>query len=143
MSAEVASISLASIGAFIAVVLVATGIGVSLGIRASRKLGHIPQGESGLRHLRTVLRRNRQRRREVLTRGERIVAGTVVLTSSLLAPVGVIILLIAGSGLRPVGIALLLLALIVMAIPIGPVLQARVRRRERLGGRDGRKPTME
>ena len=58
-------------------------------------------------------------------------AWTMVFLSAALAPAGLIILLTAGSGLRPVGIALLVLALVVMAVPISPILQARVRRRQR------------
>lgn len=62
-------------------------------------------------------------------------AWSYTVLASLLAPVGVL-LLIAGSGAaRGVGIALLVLALLVMAVPISPLLRARVRRREAPAGR--------
>ena len=73
----------------------------------------------------------RRRRRELLTRGERAFAWAMVGLGVLLVPAGVLILLTGDSGLRALGIAFLILALVVAATPISPILQARVRRRQR------------
>jgi hypothetical protein len=84
--------------------------------------------------VRSGLRRGREERRRLLTRGERVFAWSYTLLVSLLAPVGVV-LLIAGSGAaHGVGIALLVLGLLAMAVPISPLLRARVRRREARAG---------
>ncbi len=93
----------------------ALGVGGWLALWDARKRGTIPRDGSAIRHLRAGMRRRRRVRRELLTRGERVVAWTMVLLSTLLAPAGVIILLSADSSLRTVGIALLVLALVVMA----------------------------
>ena len=76
-------------------------------------------------HLR---RRFREERRRRLTRGERVVAGTLVLLPGPGVVVGIVLLV--SNHARPVGIALLILGLLAMAVPIGPILGARVRRRE-------------
>lgn len=107
------------------------GTGIWLGLRMVRKQGQIPQDEPALRHIRAGLRRNRKARRELLTRGERFVAWTMALLSMVLVPAGLIILLSGDTSLRLIGIAMLLLALIVAAVPISPILPARVRRRQR------------
>ena len=73
-------------------------------------------------------RRLRQLRRERLTPAERALGWAMAVGPSLLLVAGVLLLLDGGS--RVVGIALLLVALVVMAMPIGPILGARVRRRE-------------
>jgi hypothetical protein len=124
----------ATVASFIAalVIIVLLGaIGIWLGLWASRKTGYIPQGGSGLGHFRAAMRRGREERRKLLTRGERVFAWTMIVVSAVAAPAGVIILLSGGPGSRPIGIMLLVLALVVMAIPISPILRARVRRRER------------
>jgi hypothetical protein len=116
---------------FLAVMVFLVGVGTWLGLWTARKQGSIPQGESGIGYLRAGMRRSRKARRELLTRGERVAAWTMVFMGVFLAPAGVIILLSGGSGLHVVGIVLLVLALVVMAVPISPILQARVRRRQR------------
>jgi len=50
--------------------------------------------------------------------------------ASLLAPVGVVLLIMGSGAAHDVGIALLIFALLAMAVPISPFLRARVRRRE-------------
>lgn len=120
---------------FLAIMVFALGASVWLGLWIARKQGSIPRDGSGIGHLRAALRRQRQRRRELLTRRERIFAWTMLLLSITLAPAGVIILLSGDSSLRPVGIAMLVLALVVMTVPISPILQARVRRRQRTSSR--------
>jgi hypothetical protein len=117
--------------AFVAVMGFALGVGGWLALWDARKRGTIPPDGSGIGHVRAGMRRSRRARRELMTLGERIVAWTMLFLGSTLAPAGVIILLTAGSSLRPVGIALLVLALVVMAVPTSPILQARVRRRRR------------
>ncbi len=73
-------------------------------------------------------RRLRQQRREKLTPAGRAVGWAMALGPSVLVVVGVLFLLRGGS--RILGVALLVAALIAMATPIGPILGARVRRRE-------------
>jgi hypothetical protein len=119
----------------IAIVVIAAliALGVWLGIWGSKRLGY------------TYWSRSREERREArkasrgqLTRGERIVGMLLALAPAALA-VGGIIVLVNGSA-RGVGIALLVLALGFMALPISPVLRARVRRREaRVWGQRGEK----
>ena len=79
-------------------------------------------------NMREKMRRNREARRRVLTRGERIFGWSF----SMLPPVLVffaVVLLIDG-GPRFAGIALLILGLLMLAVPVSPILRARVRRRE-------------
>jgi hypothetical protein len=116
--------------ATLAILGLSGGTGVWLAMRMARKQGQIPQGEPALRHIRAGLRRNRKARRELLTRGERFIAGTMTLLSIVLVPAGLIILLSGDSNLRPIGIAMLVLALLAAAVPISPILQARVRKRQ-------------
>jgi hypothetical protein len=118
--------------AFLAIVGFSVGIGVWLAIRMARKQSQIPQGEPAIAYLRARLRRSRRTRRELLTRGERILAWTMTLLPTVLVPAGVIILLSGDSSLRFAGITMLVLALVVAAVPISPILQARVRRRQRM-----------
>jgi hypothetical protein len=125
------AVTVVKVLAFVAFVGFSLGVGVWLALWDARKRGTIPRGEPAIGYLRAGMRRRRRQRREFLTLGERIVAWTMVLLSAVLVPVGLIILLSAGSSLRPVGIALLVLALVVMAVPISPILQVRVRRRQR------------
>lgn len=124
-------VTVVKVVAFVAIVGFSLGVGVWLALWDARKRGTIPRGEPAIGYLRAGMRRRRRQRRELLTRGERIVAWTMVLLSAVLVPAGLVILLSGGSGLRPVGIALLVVALVVMAVPISPILQARVRRRQR------------
>jgi hypothetical protein len=124
------TVTVVKLVAFVAFVVFSLGASLWLGLWMSRKQGYIPPAESGMRYVRAALRRQRQRRRALLTRRERILAWTMVFLSVGLAPAGVIILLSGGASLRSVGIALLVLALVVMAVPISPILQARVRRRQ-------------
>ncbi len=131
MEGMAVTVTIVKFVAFLAFVVFSLGASLWLGLWMSRKQGYIPPGEPGMRYVRAALRRQRQRRRALLTRRERIFAWTMVFLSVGLAPAGVIILLSGGASLRSVGIALLVLALVVMAVPISPILQARVRRRQR------------
>jgi drug/metabolite transporter (DMT)-like permease len=81
-----------------------------------------------LGEFRSNLRRNREVRRRLLTRRERVLAWALAFLPSVFV-VGGIVLLSSGGG-HAVGIVLLVLALLVMAVPISPFLRARVRRRE-------------
>jgi hypothetical protein len=117
--------------AFLVIVGFSLGLGVWSALWDARKRGYIPRGESAIDHLRVGMRRRRKVRRELLTLGERIVAWTTVFLSAVLVLAGVIILLSGDSSLRFVGIAMLVLALVVAAVPMSPILQARVRRRQR------------
>jgi hypothetical protein len=78
---------------------------------------------------RSKLRRNREERRRLLTRGERIFGWTFAFLPAVGAVVAVLLLL-GGSAPRAIGIGLLILALLVAATPISPILNARARRRE-------------
>jgi hypothetical protein len=83
-----------------------------------------------IRDMRSALKRRREERRRLLTRGERTFAWTLAFAPSLLV-VGGIALLLWGKGAgHGVGIALLVVTLLLMAVPISPFLQARVRRRK-------------
>jgi hypothetical protein len=83
---------------------------------------------SRLNEVRGVMRRNREDRRRLLTRGERIVGWSFAFLPPLLVFVGVVVLANgAGKGL---GIALLVVGLLLMLVPVSPILRARVRRRE-------------
>jgi hypothetical protein len=81
-----------------------------------------------LNEVRSVMRRNREARRRLLTRGERMIGWGFAFLPPLLVFVGVVVLANgAGKGL---GIALLVVGLLLMLVPISPILRARVRRRE-------------
>ena len=116
---------------FLVIVGFSLGLGAWFAMQMARRQGTIPQDGLAIGHLRAGIRRNRRRRRELLTFGERIVAWTITLLPTILVPAGVIILISGNSSLRYLGIAMLLLALVVAAVPISPILQARVRRRQR------------
>ena len=89
-----------------------------------------------LNDVRADLRQSREERRMLLTGRERIFAWVFAFLPSLLGLVGIVLLI---GGAHAIGIALLALALAAMAIPISPLLRARVRRREARAGR--RQPT--
>jgi hypothetical protein len=81
------------------------------------------------------LRRGREERRRLLTRGERVFAWGYTLLASLLVPVGVVLLIVGSGAAHSVGVALLVVGLFAMAVPISPFLRLRVRRREDRAGR--------
>jgi hypothetical protein len=84
----------------------------------------------GIRDVRSALKQRREERRRLLTKGERAIAWSLAFAPSLLV-LGGIALLVWGKGAgHGVGIALLIVALLPMAVPISPFLQARVRRRK-------------
>lgn len=91
--------------------------------------------------LMATMRRNREARRELLTRGERAVGWLLAFLPTILL-VGAIALLISGHGAaaHALGIALLILTLVVAAVPISPLLSARVRRRPAQAGITDRQP---
>lgn len=90
-----------------------------------------------IRDVRSAVKRRREERRRLLIRGERALAWTLAFAPSLLL-LGGIALLVWGKGAgHGVGIALLIVALLLMAVPISPFLQARVRRRK---GQAARRP---
>ena len=66
----------------------------------------------------------------MLTTGERVFAWSYTVLSSLLIPVGVVLLLAGNGATHGIGIALLAIGLLAMAVPISPLLRAKVRRRE-------------
>jgi hypothetical protein len=85
--------------------------------------------------IRSGLKLGREERRRVLTTGERVFAWSYTVLSSLLIPLGVVLLLAGSGAIHGVGIALLVIGLLAMAVPISPLLRARVRRREAQAGR--------
>lgn len=128
MAATVTVVKVAACGAAIAFAL---AVGAWFGVWWGRKQGSIPEGVSVIAHLRVATRRSRQARRELLTLGERMWLWTMLFLAVVALPAGLIVLLSGDSSLRLIGIALLILALVVMAVPVSPILQARVRRRQR------------
>lgn len=116
--------------AFVVVMVFSSAVGLWLGVWQARKRGVISEEGSAIGQLRAAMRRRRRVRRELLTLGERVFAWTMALFGVLAVLAGIVILLSGDSGLRVVGIVLLLVALVVMAVPISPILQARVRRRQ-------------
>jgi hypothetical protein len=95
-------------------------------------MGHV----ENIRKFPSNVRRLRERRRERLTRGERILGWSLALGPGVLLILAVALLL--SDDDRAVGIALLIVALVGMAVPIGPLLGAKVRRREARTGRKQR-----
>lgn len=91
-------------------------------------MGHL----ENIRNLPRNMRRLREVRRRRLTRGERILGWTLALGPSVLVIVAVALLLFDYA--RAVGVALLIVALVVMAMPVSPLLGAKVRRREARAG---------
>jgi Zn-dependent protease with chaperone function len=83
-----------------------------------------------IRGMRSALKRGREERRRLLTRGERAFAWSLAVTPSLLVLGGITLLMWGRGAEHGVGIALLIVALLLMAVPISPFLRARVRRRE-------------
>jgi hypothetical protein len=117
------------VGPVAAVLIIAgsTAIGLLLGKRLTRRPG---APEVSLRSLRESMRGSRAKLREQLTPWERRFFYGYALISPLLAPLAIALLLFGPSGMRDVGIGLLLVALVVVAVPISPILRARIRRRE-------------
>lgn len=107
----------------IVVAVVAALAGVFGGIWIASRLG------IDTRSLSRTMKRHREERRTLLTRGERVfVRGYMLL--GIVALAGIPLVVYGRHGLRTAGIVLLLVALLIMAIPISPFLRARVRRRE-------------
>ena len=95
-----------------------------LGSRRERTMGRVAR----LSEFPNVMRRNREARRRLLTRGERIIGWSFAFLPPLIVFAGVVVLANGtGNGL---GIALLVVGLLLMLVPISPILRARVRRRE-------------
>jgi hypothetical protein len=83
-----------------------------------------------IRDMKSALKRRREQRWRLLTRGERAFAWSLAVAPSLLVLGGIALLVWCKGAGRGVGIALLIVALLVVAVPISPFLRARVRRRE-------------
>ncbi len=130
----VAAVTVVKLVAFVLIMAFLVAVGLWLGLWAAYRPSHILDDEPLIGHLRAGLRSRRQARRKLLTLKELTVAWAKVLLSVVLIPAGVIVLLAGGSGLHGLGIVLLVLGLVVMAIPISPILQTRVRRRQRASG---------
>lgn len=130
------AVTVVKVVAFVVVMVSSSALGLWLGVWQARKRGVIPEEGSAIGQLRAGMRRSRRARRELLTLGERVFVWTMTLFGVVAVPAGIIILVSGDSGLRVVGIGLLLVVLVVMAVPVSPILQARVRRRQRsTGGR--------
>ena len=80
------------------------------------------------------LRRVQRGLRDQLTVGERLAAYCYLLISVVVPPSAAGLLMFGGATQRPVGIGLLLLALVLFAVPLSPILRARVRRRQARSG---------
>ncbi|HEY4917368.1 MAG TPA: hypothetical protein VIH92_10685 [Solirubrobacteraceae bacterium] len=89
-----------------------------------------------IRNFPSNVRRLRERRRKRLTRGERILGWSLALGPGVLVILAVAMLLFDDA--RTLGIALLIVALAGMAVPIAPLLGAKVRRREARAARKQR-----
>jgi hypothetical protein len=89
-----------------------------------------------IRNFPSNVRRLRERRRKQLTRGERILGWSLALGPGVLVILAVALLL--SDHARALGIALLIVALAGMALPIAPLLGAKVRRREARAARKQR-----
>jgi hypothetical protein len=83
-----------------------------------------------LSNLRSSLARQREERRRLLTRGERVFGWGFSVLPPIVVLGAVLLLLTATGTARDVGIGLLLVALLAMVVPVSPVLRSRVRRRE-------------
>ena len=69
----------------LAILAVARGLGVWLGVWGSRKLGYLPEGRSYVSHFRAQTARHRCERRKLLTRGERLFVAVILVLSAALA----------------------------------------------------------
>lgn len=87
-----------------------------------------------INNVRRVLRAKRHFRREHMTRPERALVWTLVFGPTLLVLVAVA-LLVSGRS-HALGIGLLLVALVGFAVPVRPVVIAKVQRRMTREGRD-------
>ena len=76
-------------------------------------------------------KRIRSEVRAHLTVGERIVFCSTIVLTLVLPLAAVELLLFGGHGVRGVGVGLLFLTLVVWVVPWGPILRARVRKREK------------
>jgi len=70
---------------------------------------------------------------EGLTRGERVFFFVWFVVALVLVPVGMVLLLASGST-RTVGLVCLVAGVVQMAVPVAPILKARVKRRDRRSG---------
>jgi hypothetical protein len=80
-------------------------------------------------------KRIRSELREQLTQGERAFWYGMVVLVFVLPTLAIGVLILGGSDLRGLGIGLLFLTIVVYAVPVSPILRARVRRREARGPR--------
>ena len=124
-----------SITGAVATVVIGAGfgaLGVWFGNRVFRVSGSAGAPEVSLRR---SLGRSRAQLRAQLTPGERRFFYGYMLISPLLVPLAIGLLVFGPSSTRAVGVGLLLVALVVMAVPISPLMRARIRRR---GGPDSK-----
>ena len=83
-----------------------------------------------LQAARATMRRHREERRRLLTRGERAFVSIWMFAAWALPLAGVLLLVYGAGSVRTAGVVLVALALLTMAVPVSPVLRARLRRRE-------------
>ena len=76
----------------------------------------------------------REQVREQLTSGERVVYYGFVASIFVLPLAAVGVLVYGGSSMRGLGIGLLFATLVVYAVPVAPIMKARVRRRRQRAG---------
>jgi hypothetical protein len=93
-------------------------------------MGHV----ENIRNFPSNARRLRERRSKLLRKRERILGWSLALGPTVLVLIAVALLL--SDDAHAVGIALLIVALAGIAVPVAPLLGAKVRRREaRTGGK--------
>jgi len=105
--------------------------------RLGRRLGTPPSQRTATPEEREANRRERAARRKAelaaLTRGERVLFYAYYAISITIMPAGILLTICGYGATRTVGIALLIAALVLMAVPVGPILGGRTRRRKRSG----------
>jgi hypothetical protein len=81
-------------------------------------------------HSEATFKRIRSELREQLTSGELAFWYGMVVLVLVLPALAICVLILGGNDLRGVGIGLLFVTIVVYAVPVSPILRARVRRRE-------------
>jgi hypothetical protein len=124
-----------AVGFSIALTLVILALVAVPSVRLGKRLGTpaaernaTPEEQAERKRLRAARRRAQL---AALTTRERIIFYTYYVVSIPAMPAGVLLTIFGRGTTRTAGVALLVIAALLTAVPIGPILSGRVRRRER------------
>lgn len=134
---QLSRVPLASMALGLSVVLTVLAVALIAvpSAQLGKRLGTPPAQRNATPEEQAERKRQRAARRKAdlaaLTRRERLLFYTYYACSIATMPVGILLTIYGHGTTRTVGIGLLLAAVLLMAVPVGPILGGRVKRRQR------------